>query len=171
MGEVILHVGDLGQGQTVKVINNAVGATNCATLAQALVVGKATGVDLRASCEVMGASSGASTMVTLKAGPMLEHDYTPLFQLEHMLKDVRLCLAESEAAGVPFPAAALARELYAAAMGRGLGDAGLRGGARGRRRALAGTAGSDAASANRLVLAVRCHRFAGTIMGFRRGCA
>src|SRR5919107_522323 len=48
MGEVILHVGALGQGQQIKVISNAVAATNCATLAQALVVGKATGVDLEA---------------------------------------------------------------------------------------------------------------------------
>ena len=122
MGEVILHVGDLGQGQTVKVISNSVGATNCATLAQALVVGKATGVDLPSLVRVLGASSGDSYMVTLKAEPMLEHDYTPLFRLEHMLKDVSICLSESEAAGAPFPAAALAHELYAAAMGRGLAD-------------------------------------------------
>jgi 3-hydroxyisobutyrate dehydrogenase-like beta-hydroxyacid dehydrogenase len=122
MGEKILHVGELGQGQTVKVISNTVGATNCATLAQALVVGKAAGVDLRSLVDVLGASSGASYMVTLKAGPMLEHDYTPLFRLEHMLKDVGICLSESEAAGAPFPAAALARELYAAAVGRGLAD-------------------------------------------------
>jgi 3-hydroxyisobutyrate dehydrogenase-like beta-hydroxyacid dehydrogenase len=122
MGELILHVGELGQGQTVKVISNAVGATNCATLAQALVVGKAAGVDLPSLVSVLGASSAASYMVTLKAERMLEHDYTPLFRLEHMLKDVAICLSESEAAGAPFPAAALARELYAAAMGRGLGD-------------------------------------------------
>jgi 3-hydroxyisobutyrate dehydrogenase len=122
MGEKILHVGELGQGQTVKVISNTVGATNCATLAQALVVGKAAGVDLPSLVDVLGASSGASYMVTLKAGPMLAHDYAPLFRLEHMLKDVGICLSETEAAGAPFPAAALARELYAAALGRGLAD-------------------------------------------------
>jgi 3-hydroxyisobutyrate dehydrogenase-like beta-hydroxyacid dehydrogenase len=120
MGEVVMHVGPLGHGQTVKVISNAVSATNAATLA--LVVGKATGVDLEALVAVLGASSSASTMVTLKAKPMLGHDYTPLFRLEHMLKDVGICLDESEAAGAPFPSAALARELYAAAMGRGLAD-------------------------------------------------
>ena len=122
MGETILHVGPLGHGQTVKVISNAVSATNAATLAQALVVGKATGVDLEALVTVLGASSSASTMVTLKAGPMLAHDFTPLFRLEHMLKDVGICLDESEAAGAPFPSAALARELYVAALGRGLAD-------------------------------------------------
>jgi 3-hydroxyisobutyrate dehydrogenase-like beta-hydroxyacid dehydrogenase len=122
MGETILHVGPLGHGQTVKVISNAVSATNAATLAQALVVGKATGVDLEALVAVLGASSSASTMVTLKAKPMLAHDYTPLFRLEHMLKDVGICLDESAAAGAPFPSAALARELYNAAKGRGLAD-------------------------------------------------
>jgi len=122
MGEVIVEVGELGQGQTVKVIANAVGAANCATLAQALVVGKAAGVDLPGLVSVFGASSAASAMVALKAERMLEHDYTPLFRLEHMLKDLAICMSESEAARVPFPAAALARELYTAAMGRGLAE-------------------------------------------------
>ena len=61
-------------------------------------------------------------MLELKAGPMREHDYTTLFKLEHMLKDVRLCLEEGQALGVPFPAAADVREVLTAAMGRGHGD-------------------------------------------------
>jgi len=122
MGEKILHVGPLGHGQTVKVISNAVGATNAATLAQALVVGKASGVDLGALVDVLGASAAASTMVTLKAEPMVAHDYTPLFRLDHMLKDMGIALETSAAAGAPFPSAALARELYLAAQHRGLGD-------------------------------------------------
>jgi 3-hydroxyisobutyrate dehydrogenase-like beta-hydroxyacid dehydrogenase len=119
MGELVLHVGPLGQGQMIKLINNSVAAANAATLAQALTVGKATGVDLEALVQVMGAGSGGSTMLSLKAKPMLEHDYATLFKLEHMLKDVRLCLEEAQAAGVPFPAASQARDLYAGAMGRG----------------------------------------------------
>ena len=54
---------------------------------------------------------------------MREHDFTTLFKLDHMLKDVRLCLEEAQAAGVPFPAAAAARDQYVAGMGRDLGDA------------------------------------------------
>jgi 3-hydroxyisobutyrate dehydrogenase len=123
MGEVIVHAGPLGHGQQIKVINNAVAAANASTLAQALLVGRATGVDLDALVKVMGAGSGGSAMLALKAGPMREHDYSTLFKLEHMLKDVRLCLESGQAAGVPFPAAADVREVLSAALGRGLGAA------------------------------------------------
>jgi 3-hydroxyisobutyrate dehydrogenase-like beta-hydroxyacid dehydrogenase len=124
MGGLIVEVGDeVGLGEMVKLINNAVAAANAHTLAQALVVGRATGVDLDALTQVMAAGSGGSAMLGLKAQPMREHDYTTLFKLEHMLKDVRLCLEEGQAVGVPFPAAAAVREALTAGEGRGLGDA------------------------------------------------
>jgi 3-hydroxyisobutyrate dehydrogenase-like beta-hydroxyacid dehydrogenase len=62
-------------------------------------------------------------MLELKAGPMRAHDYATLFKLEHMLKDVRLCLEEGQAAGVPFPAAAVVREYLSAGMARGYAEA------------------------------------------------
>jgi 3-hydroxyisobutyrate dehydrogenase len=122
MGELIVHVGEVGTGQQVKVISNAVAATNCATLAQGLVVGRRAGVDLEALLEVMGAGAANSTMLELKGRPMLAHDFSPLFKLDHMLKDIVLCLQEAREAGVGFPSAALAGELYAAGAGRGLGE-------------------------------------------------
>jgi 3-hydroxyisobutyrate dehydrogenase-like beta-hydroxyacid dehydrogenase len=122
MGEVIVHVGELGQGAMLKLINNALGAANAAALAEALLLAKATGVDLDAFERVCGAGSAASAQLALKAGPMREHDYTTLFKTAHMLKDVRLCLEEAQTAGVPFPAAGHARGLLTAAMGRGHGE-------------------------------------------------
>jgi 3-hydroxyisobutyrate dehydrogenase-like beta-hydroxyacid dehydrogenase len=123
MGELVVHVGGHGDGQTIKVINNALAAINCAAVGEALLVAHRAGVDLDALVEVLGASSGASAMLALKAQPMREHDYTTLFKLEHMLKDVRLCLEAGEAAGAPFTFAAQAREILSAANGRGLGEA------------------------------------------------
>ena len=122
MGELIVHAGPLGQGQMVKLINNATAAVNAATLAQALIVGKRAGVDLDALVEVMAAGAGGSTMLDLKAGPMRAHDYSTLFKLEHMLKDVRLCLEEGQRLGVGFPSAAFTRELLNAGMGMGHAD-------------------------------------------------
>jgi 3-hydroxyisobutyrate dehydrogenase-like beta-hydroxyacid dehydrogenase len=123
MGRLIVHAGPLGHGQMVKLLNNAVAATNAAVVGEALLVAKRAGVNLDALVEVMAAGSGGSAMLDLKATPMREHDYTTLFKLEHMLKDVRLCLEEGQIAGAPFQFAALTREILSAAAGRGLGEA------------------------------------------------
>jgi 3-hydroxyisobutyrate dehydrogenase-like beta-hydroxyacid dehydrogenase len=122
MGELVVHVGALGQGEMVKLINNAVAAANAATVGEALLVGHATGVDLDALEQIMGSGSGGSAMLELKAGPMRAHDYTTLFKLEHMLKDVRLCLEEAQAANVPFGAASRTRDVLVAAMAHGRAD-------------------------------------------------
>jgi 3-hydroxyisobutyrate dehydrogenase-like beta-hydroxyacid dehydrogenase len=122
MGEKIVICGAPGQGQAVKVISQAVTAINCATLAQALVLARQTGVDVDALLTTMDGGSSDSTMRALKGKPMLAHDFTPLFKLAHMLKDVQLCLAEARTAGGAFPFAGLAAEFYGAGMGRGLGE-------------------------------------------------
>jgi len=122
MGKLIAYVGELGQGQMLKLINNSLGAANAAALAEALLLARATGIDLDAFVEVTSAGSGGSAQLALKSGPMREHDYTTLFKTAHMLKDVRLCLQEAESAGVPFPAAAHARDVLSATMARGHAD-------------------------------------------------
>jgi 3-hydroxyisobutyrate dehydrogenase-like beta-hydroxyacid dehydrogenase len=122
MGEKIVHCGEAGQGQAVKVIANTITAINAATLAQGITVARQAGVDLDALLESMEGGSADSTMRALKGRPMIEHDFTPLFKLAHMLKDVQLCLAETRTAGSAFPFAGLAQELYGAGIGRGLGD-------------------------------------------------
>jgi 3-hydroxyisobutyrate dehydrogenase-like beta-hydroxyacid dehydrogenase len=105
MGKTILHVGPLGAGQAIKVISNSVAAANALTLAEGLIAGQAAGVDLDALVAVMDGGAASSRMLALKQEPMRTHDFTPLFRLAHMIKDVRLCL---DAATVPFEAAARA---------------------------------------------------------------
>jgi len=122
MGELVVHVGELGQGEMLKIINNSVAAANATTVGEALLVAQRTGVNLDALVRVMSKGSGGSAMLELKSGAMREHDYATLFKLEHMLKDVRLCLEAGQSADVPFPAAARARDVLVAAMARGHAD-------------------------------------------------
>jgi 3-hydroxyisobutyrate dehydrogenase-like beta-hydroxyacid dehydrogenase len=70
---------------------------------------------------VVGSGSGNSTVVELKARPMIERDFDPLFKLEHMLKDVRHFLSEARDLGVQAPVAERAASVYAAADAMGLG--------------------------------------------------
>jgi 3-hydroxyisobutyrate dehydrogenase len=81
-------------------------------VAEGIAVGRRAGLDLDKLIEVIGAGSGASAMLDLKAGPIIERDYEALFKLGHMLKDVRHCLAEAEALGVDMRVAAAAERLY-----------------------------------------------------------
>ncbi len=123
MGTLIRHVGPLGHGQRVKLVNNVVAIANTITAGQALIAGKALGVDLDAMVEVLSSGAAGSVVLDLKSGPMRTHEYPLLFKAQHMLKDVQHCLDAVGAQGVPFPAAADARELLVATVGRGLGDA------------------------------------------------
>ena len=122
MGELVVHVGPPGHGAMTKVIANTVTAINAAALADALaMVGKA-GVDPDAFLRVAGSGSSASTMLELKAGPMLAGEFEPLFKLEHMLKDVRHCLAEARALGIELRLAEVAERMYAEAAAEGHGE-------------------------------------------------
>ena len=115
MGKLVLHVGPQGHGSMVKLINNTTAAVNTAAVAEGIAVGRRAGLDLDKLVEVVAAGSGASAMLDLKARPIIERDYEPLFKLGHMLKDIRHCLAEAEALGVEMRVAAAAEGLYAAA--------------------------------------------------------
>jgi len=115
MGKLVLHVGPQGHGSMVKLINNTIAAVNTAAVAEGIEVGRRAGLDLGKLLEVVAAGSGASAMLDLKARPIVEHDYEPLFKLGHMLKDVRHCIAEAEALGVDMRVASAAEALYAQA--------------------------------------------------------
>ncbi len=122
MGRLLVHVGPRGHGQLVKVINNAVAATNAAVVGQALLVGSATGADLDALIRVLGSGAASSGMLELKAKPMTNHDYTTLFKLDHMLKDVRFCLETAAGAGVAFPFAEATERILRDASALGFGE-------------------------------------------------
>jgi 3-hydroxyisobutyrate dehydrogenase len=119
MGKLIVHVGPLGHGAMAKVIANTLTAINAAALGEALAMVRRAGLDPNGFLEVASAGSSGSTVLELKAKPMLNGDFEPLFKLEHMLKDVRHCLAEARALGIELRLAQVAERLYASAAAHG----------------------------------------------------
>ena len=122
MGKLIVHVGPQGHGSVVKLLNNTTAAVNALAVAEALVAARKAGVDPEKLREVMAAGSGGSAMLDLKAGPMLTHDFEPLFKLAHMLKDVRHTLTEADRLGAVMRLGRQAEEAYSRADRKGLGE-------------------------------------------------
>jgi 3-hydroxyisobutyrate dehydrogenase-like beta-hydroxyacid dehydrogenase len=122
MGKLVVHVGPQGHGSVVKLLNNTTAAVTALAVAEALVAAQKAGVDPDKLRQVMAAGSGGSAMLDLKAGPMLEHNFEPLFKLAHMLKDVRHCMAEAERLGARMKLGAAAEHDYTRAERKGLGE-------------------------------------------------
>ena len=121
MSARVVHAGPLGHGQAIKVINNAVSASNLVTAAEAMLAAAAGGLDLDALVEVLSNGAASSRMLELKGPAMRAHDYTTLFRTAHMAKDVALCV--QEAGPGRFRSAELALEDLRAATRAGFGDA------------------------------------------------
>jgi 3-hydroxyisobutyrate dehydrogenase-like beta-hydroxyacid dehydrogenase len=115
MGKLVVHVGPQGHGSMVKLINNTMAAVNTVAVAEGIELGRRAELDLDKLLEVLGSGLGASAMLEMKARPIIERDYEPLFKLGHMLKDVRHCIAEAEALGVGLRVASATEALYAQA--------------------------------------------------------
>jgi 3-hydroxyisobutyrate dehydrogenase-like beta-hydroxyacid dehydrogenase len=122
MGERIVYVGARGHAQLAKLLTNTMGAVHAVALAEAVLAIEKAGVNPDAFLEVTAGSAGNSTVLGLKGRPMFERDFTPLFKLEHMLKDVRHCLNEARALGVELRLGALVEPLFAQAAEAGHGE-------------------------------------------------
>jgi 3-hydroxyisobutyrate dehydrogenase-like beta-hydroxyacid dehydrogenase len=122
MGSLVVHVGPQGHGSMVKLINNTLAAVNAAALAEGLSVARASGLDTGKLLEVVAAGSGDSAMRALKAKPMLDGDFDPLFKLGHMLKDMSHYLWEAERLGARPAVADSARRAYEEADSNGHGE-------------------------------------------------
>ena len=122
MGERIVYVGPRGHAQLAKLLTNTMGAVHAVALAEAVLAVQRAGVDPGAFLEVAAGSAGNSTVLGLKGRPMFDRDFTPLFKLEHMLKDVRHCLDEARALGVELRLGSLVEPLFASVAAAGYGE-------------------------------------------------
>jgi 3-hydroxyisobutyrate dehydrogenase-like beta-hydroxyacid dehydrogenase len=103
-------------GQTMKLANNLLSATATAATAEALVFGVKSGLDPTVMCEVINAGSGRNTASQDKfPRQVLTRKFAQGFATGLMYKDVRLCLEEAEAAGVPMAVSTAVRDLWARA--------------------------------------------------------
>jgi 3-hydroxyisobutyrate dehydrogenase-like beta-hydroxyacid dehydrogenase len=101
-----------GLGQTLKLANNLMSAASLAIASEALAMGVKAGVDPAVMLEVLNASSGRNSATQDKIPKhVLNRRFDFGFANALSFKDVRLCLDEAEALGVPMVVGAAVRQM------------------------------------------------------------
>ena len=102
-----------GLGQTMKLANNLLSATALAITSEAMVMGVKAGLDPRVMLDVINAGSGRNSASQDKfPRAVLPRTFDFGFANGLMYKDVKLCLEEAEALGVPMWVASAVREMW-----------------------------------------------------------
>jgi 3-hydroxyisobutyrate dehydrogenase-like beta-hydroxyacid dehydrogenase len=115
----------LGPGEEARVMKLALNLMIAATaeaMAEALVLGEASGLDRATMLEVMGTSAVGSPFVRYKTAGLMADDYTATFTAAMMHKDLNLALGAGEAVAVPLPVTVLVRGLLEECISTGMGD-------------------------------------------------
>lgn len=111
----LFHVGkEPGQGQTMKLLNNLLSATAMAISSEAVVMGVKAGLDPQMIVDVINAGSGRNSATQDKIPRcVIPRTFDFGFALALLNKDVRLCMEEADAMGVPMIVGNSVRQLLA----------------------------------------------------------
>jgi 3-hydroxyisobutyrate dehydrogenase len=119
LGSEIHHLGPLGTGHIVKLVNNVMSMCNVAVAAEAMVLGVRAGMDPQRLFDVLSTSGGRSHHFLKRFPNVLAGDFTPYFSIALSRKDLSLALSMAESLGVPMLATSTVRQIYEAAAAEG----------------------------------------------------
>ncbi len=123
LGSTIYHVGGIGMGETVKMINQILVGVNILGIAEAFVLGTKLGADPEVLFNVIRKSAGSSFLLEKRMPDyILKGDFTqPGFALDLLLKDVGLAIESGKLNRIPLFVAAQAFQSLSMASATGLG--------------------------------------------------
>jgi 3-hydroxyisobutyrate dehydrogenase len=120
MGTNVFHVGGLGQGLAMKLVNNMLIQVNRVAVAEALVMGVKAGLDPQTIYDVVRVSTGTSHAFETGVPRILARDFSPGGTVDITFKDQELETAFAKQLGVPLLLANLTQQLYQMARAAGL---------------------------------------------------
>jgi len=124
MGKTITHVGELGAGQTVKLVNQILVVGTMISMAEALVFAQAGGVDLGKALAAVSGGAASSWSLTHRGPQVIERDFRPGFTIDLQQKDLRLVLKAADEMHVPLQVCSTAFHYYRVLQKRGGGGEG-----------------------------------------------
>jgi 3-hydroxyisobutyrate dehydrogenase-like beta-hydroxyacid dehydrogenase len=120
MGRQTFHVGPIGSGLAMKLVNNMLVQVNTVAVAEALVLGVKAGLDPQTIYEVVRASTGTSSAWETRVPRILAGDYAPGGTIDISYKDQELETAFAKRLGVPVLLANVTQQVYQMARAQGL---------------------------------------------------
>jgi len=122
MGTTIYHCGGVGAGMRTKLINNFLAIVSCQMNAEAIALSQRFGLSLETTLDVIHGTTATNGQLKMAwATKVFTGDVEPGFTIDLAHKDLSLIVDAANAAKVPVPIAAVAREAYSAARGQGHG--------------------------------------------------
>ena len=118
MASDITHVGAIGQGCAMKMINNMLAQINRIVIAEALVLGARAGLDPKQMVELIGKATGNSAAFQIYAPRMLAHNFAGS-RMDITFKDMELQTSLGKSLKVPLFMANMAQQVCQ--MGRAAG--------------------------------------------------
>ena len=103
MGESVILVGDIGAGQTTKLVNQVIVGINIAAVAEALTLGKKAGVDPEKIVKAIENGLAGSQCLEDKAPRMLNGEYDPGFKIKLHVKDLNNVLKTTRELNTSMP--------------------------------------------------------------------
>ena len=120
MGRNVFHVGPLGQGLAMKLVNNMLVQVNTVAVAEALVLGVKAGLDPQAIYDVVRVSTGTSFAFETRVPRILRRDFAPGGTVDISFKDQELETQFAKQLGVPVLLANVSQQVYQMARAAGL---------------------------------------------------
>ena len=122
MGSTVHHCGGPGAGTRTKLVNNYLAVVSCQLNAEALSLATAFGLELEKTLEVLhGTTATNGQLKTNWPDKVLAGNTESGFALDLAFKDLSLIIAAANAARVPLPVAAAAREVFSVGRAKGFG--------------------------------------------------
>ena len=121
MGRNIYYLGALGNGLSLKLVNNLLVAVNNLAVAEAVSLGTKAGLDPKLILEVIPKSAGDSWMFRNRAYRMVDRDFACRGELDILVKDLGYVLELAKSVKLPLVLSSLAREVYQMASNLGYG--------------------------------------------------
>ena len=117
--KAVTLIGEAGQGQVLKMINQICFVGTLQTLSEAITLAKAEGIEAKTIVDVLQHGAAGSWQMVNRTETMMDNDFDFGFAVDWVRKDLAICLEEAKKLGVELPVTKQIDEQYKKLQDRG----------------------------------------------------